>query len=501
MNAQETIRPDGAARACLIDSAAATGSQPLFLDKARIQVGRSPSNDIVIDAKTVSGAHAVIEKKQEGFFLVDLNSTNGTRLNGVAIDPSAPRKLSDGDEIFFDVFSFVFRLEAPILPRSAPSRPSSGGISSRPPEADEDRAAASEEDLPDTQPSKIGPYDVLILLGQGGFGTVWQAKDASGKAVAVKVLNPDALKNEKAVRKFFHEAIILSKMDHPNICNFIDFFPYGRNYAIVMDFISGVDLMTCIKREKAPLPIETACRIAVQTLDAFHYAHQMGVLHRDIKPENIILDADGTAKVMDFGIAKLSSSATQQTAIYMLSTGYTAPERFDIQNVVDHRADIYSLGIVFYEIFTGTHPFGAQSPPDMVYAHINTLPDPPDEIVDLPKEISQAILKAIEKDPADRFDDFAAFKAALLGRHTLKPECSGPSSGGIEFPDGYYRIGGALLKTYANIVQKYQQMGRKFSVIQTGTQFELIIETKDGDSVKIIKDLKKVGGGKRGKQR
>ena len=188
--------------------------------------------------------------------------------------------------------------------------------------------------------TKIGNYYVSNLLGKGGFGSVWKGMTPDGEPVAIKVLNPDVIENERAVRKFFHEAIILSKMDHPNICRFFDFFPYEGNYAIVMDFVKGVELKSILEEQKGPLPMEQARKIAAQALDAFHYAHMKDILHRDIKPENISVDEEGTAKVMDFGIAKLSTSESQQTALFMISPQYTAPERFDANNTeaVDHRS-------------------------------------------------------------------------------------------------------------------------------------------------------------------
>jgi|GEM_PF-732422 len=334
--------------------------------------------------------------------------------------------------------------------------------------------------------TKIGNYYVSNLLGKGGFGSVWKGMTPDGEPVAIKVLNPDVIENERAVRKFFHEAIILSKMDHPNICRFMDFFPYEGNYAIVMDFVKGVELKSMLEENEGPLPMEKARLIAGQALDTFHYAHMKDILHRDIKPENISVDEEGTAKVMDFGIAKLSTSESQQTSLFMISPRYTAPERFDAANTeaVDHRSDIYSLGLVFYEMFTGTHPFQTDSPTEMIVAHVNTVPTPPDELVDLPRTMSDAIMRAVEKDPLDRFEDFGAFKMALLNE---PPRLSG--GGAIELSGQYCKIGTKLFKGLAGAVKRYQKTATSFKVVQEGKEITVIIKTRGGNSIRVSKNL------------
>ena len=335
---------------------------------------------------------------------------------------------------------------------------------------------------------KLGDYLITKALGKGGFGSVWEATAEDGKTVALKVLNPQVLENEKVVRKFFHEAINLSKMNHPHICRFIDFFPQEGNYAIVMDFVQGTDLKDLLKEQGGPLPFETARRIAAQALDALHYAHQKQVLHRDIKPENITLSTEGAVKIMDFGIARLSSSESQQTSLFMISPAYTAPERFDETKTddVDHRADIYSLGLVFYEIFAGKHPFPTTNPMEMIMAHLNTVPAPPDEIADLPQEISDAILKALEKNPEDRFKDFAAFKMEMLGEAPIR---TSDSIGPLELSGESCKAGAALLKTLSGIVKKHQKQARKITVGQVGEQVNVIIETTGGNEVCITRDI------------
>ena len=262
---------------------------------------------------------------------------------------------------------------------------------------------------------KIGDYEVITSLGRGGFGSVWKATTNDGATiVAIKVLNPQALDNERVVKKFFHEAMILAKLDHPNITKLLEFFPDGNNYAIVMEYVEGIELKQHLQQQNGLMPFAQAFKVAKQTLDAFQYANEHGILHRDIKPGNIMLDKNGDSKIMDFGIAKISTTATHDTAAKMLSVHYTPPERFDPSKSIDARSDIYSLGLVFYEMFAGRRPFMVDETSQVMFCHLNEIPDPPQKYAEsLDPRISNAILKALEKNPDDRFNDFREFSKAL----------------------------------------------------------------------------------------
>ncbi len=294
-------------KAKLEDVSNVTGRSFFPVSKPIINIGRSLKNDFVIKKNTVSNRHAAIEQKPDGHFIVDLNSSNKTQLNGVELDPNSPHRLNDGDEIRIHTFPFIFKLEEIEPPPPPPDhdetiffdssslmdevkegefvqpvrdydhREETGGKTLL---GEEEKAVRRKKTAATTETTKIGNYEVIKLLGKGGFGSVWKAKAADGQPVAIKVLNPDVLENNRAVRKFFHEAINLSKMDHPNICRFIDFFPHEGNYAIIMDFVQGTDLQDLLKSQNGPLPFDTARLIAAQSLDAFHYAHQQQVLHR-----------------------------------------------------------------------------------------------------------------------------------------------------------------------------------------------------------------------------
>jgi serine/threonine protein kinase len=501
----------------LIDIKNITGKQVFDLNQPHTKIGRSAPNDIIILKNTISGKHALIEFKDDAFYLSDLGSTNKTQLNGKVLEPHTPAQVRDSDEITLDVYKFVFVVEEP--EPAAPPEPEEP-IEDAIGDALGNREASPALSLDTTQKRMIGRYEASTKLGKGGFGSVWKAKDPKGETVAIKLLNPENLKDERAVRKFFHEAIILSHLTHPNITRFIDFFPKDKNYAIVMDFIEGSDIKALLLKHKGPLPFDTACKIAHQTLDTFQFAHEKGILHRDIKPENIMLDTEGNVKIMDFGIAKMSSAETQKTAFTMISPLYTPPERFDHSSEVTVRSDIYALGIVFYEIFTGKHPIDATSPSKIIYAHLNQLFDPPDQIAAVPPAMSRAILKALEKDPEERFQNFAEFKQHMLsdnGQATVEqavkpvtppvseydpPSLSihgdtpgsalPPAAGRIEFSPAYFKVGVAVLNYFTDTLKKHLENGTTFSIAQAGDTLTLVLETAEGDRKIVEKDLHKI---------
>jgi len=500
----------------LIDIRNVTGKQVFDLTRSHIKIGRSAANEVIILKNTISGKHALIEFKDNAFHLSDLGSTNKTQLNGKTLEPHTPVELQDSDEITLDVYKFIFVVEKP--EPEAPLQHEEGTEEALK-DALENRELSQAKSLDTTERRMIGKYKACAKLGKGGFGSVWKARSPKGEIVAIKLLNPENLKDKRAVRKFFHEAIILSHLTHPNITRFIDFFPNDKNYAIVMDFIKGSDLKTLLLKQKGPLPFDMACKIVHQILDAFEFAHEKGILHRDIKPENIILDTTGNAKIMDFGIAKMSSAETQKTAFTMISPLYTPPERFDHSSEVTIRSDIYSLGIVFYEIFTGKHPIDATSPSKIIFAHRNQLFEPPDQIAEIPHAMNSAILKALEKDPADRFQTFAEFKQHMLsdnGQATIEqagkpvtpptseydplgPIHEGtpgtvphPAAGLIEFSPEYFKVGVAVLNLFTETLKKHLRNGTTFSIAQEGETLKLVVETAEGDRKTVEKNLRKI---------
>ncbi|MBW1989284.1 MAG: SUMF1/EgtB/PvdO family nonheme iron enzyme [Deltaproteobacteria bacterium] len=262
----------------------------------------------------------------------------------------------------------------------------------------------------------IGGYEILETLGSGGFGIVYKAQSENGTLVAIKVLNPEALENEKVVKKFFHEAMILAKLQHPNITNLVEFFPADNAYAMVMEYVEGTTLKDVLKAAKGLLPFDMAMDLCRQILAAFQYAHSNGIIHRDIKPGNIMITPGGRVKIMDFGIAKVAAAAGAETRTTWRwgAPHYMAPERFREEGVLDARSDIYSLGVVFHEIFAGRRPFESSDTITIISCHLNELPKPIETYAPAtPKHVCQAIMKSLEKDPAKRFATCKEFAEAL----------------------------------------------------------------------------------------
>ncbi|MGD9160568.1 MAG: serine/threonine-protein kinase [Desulfobacteraceae bacterium] len=263
--------------------------------------------------------------------------------------------------------------------------------------------------------NKTDKYELLGSLGVGGFGNVYKAVSNDGDIVALKTLNPYLPDDPKIVNKFFHEAKILSKLNHPNICKLIDFFADGPDYTIVMEYIDGTDLKELMLQESDNrLPSKLAVNIAEQCLAAFQYAFEMGVLHRDIKPSNIMIDKKGKSIITDFGISAVIDDTSYDKADGILSPAYSPPERFGQAENADIRSDIYSMGMVFYELFTGRKPFETTDRSEIESWHRNKIPEPVNRInPSLSPKITGAIKTALEKKQENRFKDFLEFKNAM----------------------------------------------------------------------------------------
>jgi len=264
--------------------------------------------------------------------------------------------------------------------------------------------------------NKIGKYELLGSLGRGGFGNVYKAKTDDGALFAIKVLNHYLKDYPEIVQSFFHEANILSTLNHTNICKLVDYFPDGPDYAIVLEYIDGVNLKEFMHMQPDNLiPFDQAIKIARECISAFQYAYEKGIIHRDIKPSNIMINHKGKSIITDFGIAVFISDKAEYEANGMISAAYSAPERFGEETGAgDIRSDIYSLGIVFYEIFTGRLPFNLNSRPEIKKWHQRGIALPADaHNPTLAASITAAIKTAIEKKSEKRFKDFLAFKCAM----------------------------------------------------------------------------------------
>jgi serine/threonine-protein kinase len=262
----------------------------------------------------------------------------------------------------------------------------------------------------------LGKYRLLGVLGRGGMGEVYQG-EAGGRMVAIKAL-PQELARREFLKSFERESEILAQVNHPNIVKFHECGVGDGVYYIVLDFIQGRDLSEII-RDRGRIPFDEVRPILEDLATALDYAHERGLVHRDIKPSNIMIRrrADGQsfeAVLMDFGIAKTSDARTALTSTGAVGTiGYMAPEQIVVTKTVDRQADIYALGVMAYEMLTGQLPFKG-SPAQVLFAHLQQRPTEPVELVpDLPPNVVHGIMRALEKNPEDRFQSAGEFVAAL----------------------------------------------------------------------------------------
>jgi beta-lactam-binding protein with PASTA domain/tRNA A-37 threonylcarbamoyl transferase component Bud32 len=265
-----------------------------------------------------------------------------------------------------------------------------------------------------------GRYRVLRKLGSGGMADVYCAQDQQlGRRVAVKLLYRHFAEDEQFVERFRREASSAAGLQHPNIVGIYDRGEWNGTYYIAMEYIEGRTLKDVI-RERGPAPPEAAVDIVLQILRAARFAHQRGIVHRDIKPHNVLIDDDGRVKVTDFGIARAGASDMTETGLIMGTSQYLSPEQAQ-GKPVDARSDLYSIGIVLYEMLTGSVPFDAESPVAVALKQVSEAPVPPRQLnPEIPPALDAVVLRALEKDPARRFADADEFIAALQTGH-LEP--------------------------------------------------------------------------------
>jgi beta-lactam-binding protein with PASTA domain/tRNA A-37 threonylcarbamoyl transferase component Bud32 len=271
-----------------------------------------------------------------------------------------------------------------------------------------------------------GRYRVIKRLGSGGMADVYCAEDQQlGRRVALKLLYRHFAEDEQFVERFRREASSAAGLQHPNIVGIYDRGEWNGTYYIAMEYIEGRTLKDVI-RERGPAPPEAAVDIVLQILRAARFAHQRGVVHRDIKPHNVLIDDEGRVKVTDFGIARAGASDMTETGLIMGTSQYLSPEQAQ-GKPVDARSDLYSIGIVLYEMLTGRVPFDAESPVAVALKQVSERPVPPRELnPEIPAALESVVLRAMEKSPARRFADADEFIAALQTGH-LEPIAPPPA--------------------------------------------------------------------------
>ncbi|UCG53272.1 MAG: protein kinase [Candidatus Latescibacterota bacterium] len=246
-------------------------------------------------------------------------------------------------------------------------------------------------------------YKILERLGEGGMGTVYRAKDTKLKReVALKFLNPQSFETDEHRERFIREAQAAAALDHPNICTVYEFDEDGRHIFMAMAFVEGEDLKQRIR--SGPLALADALDIATQIAMGLNEAHKKNVVHRDIKSANIMITPDGQAKIMDFGLAKIiGSKEISKMTVSIGTASYMSPEQGRGEKA-DHRSDIWSLGVVMYEMLTGELPFKGDYDAAVVYSLINEYPMPIRDVrQDIPVEVQRIVERAMAKDPDERY--------------------------------------------------------------------------------------------------
>jgi len=257
-------------------------------------------------------------------------------------------------------------------------------------------------------------YRVTERLGGGGMADVYKAVDETlGRTVAVKVLHERFSEDPEFVQRFRHEASAAANLSHPGIVNIYDYGVERGTYYIVMELVRGTDLKAIVRQEGALDPIKVA-EYGAQVCAALSTAHGYGIIHRDIKPQNIVRTPEGAVKVMDFGIARAVDSDSTQTGSVLGTAQYVSPEQAQGRRL-GPESDLYSLGVVLYELATGRLPFEGDTPVSVALKHVNDEPVPPRQVnANIPPALEAVILKAMQKDPTRRYRSAEEMRDDLL---------------------------------------------------------------------------------------
>ncbi len=257
-------------------------------------------------------------------------------------------------------------------------------------------------------------YRAIETIGSGGMADVYKAVDeVLGRTVAVKVLHPRYASDPGFVQRFRHEAASAANLSHPNIVNIYDWGQDGETYYIVMEYVRGSDLKSLVE-DRGPFPPRRAAEYGAQVAAALSVAHGYDIIHRDIKPQNIVLTPDGTIKVMDFGIARAGNTNMTQTGSVLGTAQYVSPEQAQ-GRPLGPTSDLYSLGIVLYELSTGRLPFDGDTPVSVALKQVNEAPVPPRQIDPaIPAALEAVILKAMAKKPQERYQSAEEMRRDLL---------------------------------------------------------------------------------------
>jgi len=257
-------------------------------------------------------------------------------------------------------------------------------------------------------------YQIIEELGRGGMGKVYKVFDKeTNERIALKLIKPEIASDQKTIERFRNELTTARRITHKSVCRMYDLNREEGIYYITMEYVSGGDLKRLIRRTKQ-IPVGTAIAIAAQICEGLSEAHQLGIVHRDLKPNNIMIDEDGQARIMDFGIARTVKTKGITGTGFMIGTPeYMSPEQVEGKEV-DQRSDIYSLGVILYEMVIGRVPFEGDTPFTVGVKHKNEQPQDPTRInAQIPADLSRVILKCLEKDKGNRYQSAGEVRSEL----------------------------------------------------------------------------------------
>jgi serine/threonine protein kinase len=361
--------------------------------------------DVVLDDPQVSRRHAILRPTPAGYEIEDLGSLNGTEVNGAAT--ATPRALMPGDRIQLgDSTITVESISGP--PGEPPARP--------------------EESL--TVGVRLGPYEVGEVVGRGAASTVYRAYQPSlDRVVAIKVLT--RTDDEQLVARFKREARAIAHLHHPNILPVYDYGEEdGALYLVTQYIDNGVTLSDMVDD---PMEVARALRVTSQILGALEHAHGQGVVHRDVKPANILMPLPTWPMLADFGIAKLTgqvnpSMPLTHRGLIVGTAAYMAPEQI-LSRPIDGRTDLYSTGVLLYELLTGRLPFDTEGPYEMMAKHAYEQPPPATSInPEIPREVDAILATAMAKEASDRYQSATAMAGAIdrLADHLQRSRATDP---------------------------------------------------------------------------